>query len=162
MTVHEAKIEDIEQLALHHRKMFEEIWEKKGSKLATDKAQNIQQAYKEKLTKQIPESTCKAWIIKKDNQLIASGAISILCYVPVPDDTNLNIAYLHSMYTERKFRGNKLAQRIIDTAIQYCKGNGIHRIVLNSSDDGKPIYEKVGFASVPDSMRLLLNRGKST
>jgi GNAT superfamily N-acetyltransferase len=154
--IQEATYDDIKQLAIHHRKMFEEIWEMKGQKVAAEKAQEIEKRYSEKLEKQISAGTCKAWVVRDGNQLIASGAISIVSFVPVPNDTNHNVAYLHSMYTEKDFRGKKYAQQIIDKAIQYCKENGISRVILNASDAGKPIYEKAGFVSSPESMRLFI------
>ncbi|MFH1369776.1 MAG: GNAT family N-acetyltransferase [Planctomycetota bacterium] len=156
MNIQEAIRDDIKQLAIHHRKMFEEIWEKKGQKLEAAKAQEIEKAYSEKLEKQISAGSCKAWVVKNGNQLVASGAISIISFVPVPNDTNYNIAYLHSMYTEKKFRGKKFARQIIEKAIQYCKNNGINRIVLNASDEGKPLYKKIGFVSSPETMRLFI------
>jgi hypothetical protein len=39
MNIQEAIYDDIKQLAIHHRKMFEEIWGKKGQKLETTQAQ---------------------------------------------------------------------------------------------------------------------------
>jgi len=140
MNISEATRDDIEQLAIHHRKIFEEIWEKKSLKLDAAKAQEMEKAYTDKLEKQIPGGSCKAWVVNNGNQLVASGAISIVSYVPVPSDPNHNIAFLHSMYTEKEFRGRHLAQQIIKKAIQYCKENGINRIILNASDAGKPIY----------------------
>lgn len=156
MNIQEATCDDIKQMAIHHRKMFEEIWEKKGQKVEGVEAQEIEKAYSEKLKKEIPGCSCKAWVVKNGNRLVASGAISIVSYVPVPNDTNHNIAYLHSMYTEKDFRGRKYAQEIIERAIQYCKENGINRVILNASDAGRPIYEKSGFVSLPETMRLLI------
>jgi GNAT superfamily N-acetyltransferase len=156
MNIQEAIYDDIKQLAIHHRKMLEEIWEKKGQKLETTQAQEIEKIYAEKLEKQIPAGSCKAWIFKNGNQLVASGAISIVSFVPVPNDTNHFIAYLHSIYTEKDFRGRKLVQQIVEKAIQYCKKNGINRIILNASDAGKPIYEKSGFVVTPNAMRLFI------
>ena len=44
----------------------------------------------------------------------------------------------------------------LESLIQYCQKNGISRIVLNASDAGKPIYEKSGFVSSPETMRLFI------
>ena len=156
MNIIEATAKDIKQLVSHHIKMFEEIWERKGQKIETAKLKEIEKAYSEKLEKQIPAGNCKAWVFKNGNQLAASGAISIVSYAPVPNDTNHIIAYLHSMYTEKDFRGRKYAKSIIERAIQYCKENGINRVVLNTSDDGKPVYEKVGFVLSAETMQLLI------
>jgi len=109
------------------------------------------------LKREIAAGSCKAWVVRNGNRLVASGAISIVSYVPVPNDPNPHIAYLHSMYTEKEFRGRKYAQQIVEKAIQYCKENGICRIVLNASDAGRSVYEKSGFLPAPETMRLVIS-----
>ncbi|MDY7032405.1 MAG: hypothetical protein SVY10_10940 [Thermodesulfobacteriota bacterium] len=91
MNVQEADLDDIPILAVHHRKMFEEIWEQKGLRIEIVIAKELESAYLKKITKQIPEGLCKAWIIKHDDQIIASGAITIVTFVPVPSDLNHNM-----------------------------------------------------------------------
>lgn len=137
--------------------MFEDIWEQSGQILEVPKAKEIEKAYVGKLEKEIPEGTCIAWVAKEGNQTVASGAISIVSYVPVPNDTNHNIAYLHSMYTEKDFRGRRYARQIIERAINYCKENGLKRVILNASGAGKRLYDKSGFVSSPEIMRLFIN-----
>jgi len=39
LNIQEATCDDIKQLAIHHRKMFEEIWANKGQELQSDRAQ---------------------------------------------------------------------------------------------------------------------------
>ena len=151
-----ASSKDARQLAVHHRKMFEEIWIAKGLTLERSKADKLEKAYQEKLEKQIPEGTCIAWKIEKKGEMIASGAVSIIPLVPVPFDLDLRVAYLHSIYTEKGHRRQHCARQIVDTAIQYCKANNIKRIRLNASDAGRSIYEKTGFATESDAMRLFV------
>ncbi|MFO7666608.1 MAG: GNAT family N-acetyltransferase [Desulfobacterales bacterium] len=156
MNIQDATIDDIQTLAVHHRKMFEEIWEQKGLGIDKARAKELESAYREKVLKQLPEGICKAWVIKNGNEIIASGAITIVSLVPVPSDINHKIGYLHSMYTEKAYRNQKYAQQIIDKAIQYCTQNGIGRVLLNASNAGRPIYEKIGFVSSPETMRLFI------
>jgi GNAT superfamily N-acetyltransferase len=156
MNLQEAIIDDVQILAIHHRKMFEEIWEQKGLFIEKVRAKELETAYSEKIKKQLPEGICKAWVIKTDNKIIASGAITIVSFVPVPSDINHKIAYLHSMYTEKEYRNKKCAQKIVNRAIRYCQQNGISRVVLNASDAGRPIYDKIGFIPSPETMRLFI------
>ena len=156
MNLQDATIDDVQILAIHHRKMFEEIWEQKGLFIEKVRAKELETAYSEKIIKQLPEGICKAWVIKTDNKIIASGAITIVSFVPVPSDINHKIAYLHSMYTEKEYRNKKCAQKIVNMAIRYCQQNGISRVVLNASDAGRPIYDKIGFMPSPETMRLFI------
>jgi GNAT superfamily N-acetyltransferase len=156
MIVQDAAMDDVRILAAHHRKMFEEIWELKGLEIDIDQAKKLESAYLDKITKQIPKEVCKAWVIKNGDVIIASGAITIISFVPVPSDLSPDVAYLHSIYTEKTHRHKKCAQKIVNRAIEYCRENGINRVFLNASDAGKPVYEKAGFASSPETMRLFI------
>lgn len=154
--IREATVSDISLLAIHHRKMFEEIWENKGEDLDSSRFVEIETSYIKKLQSQLQDGSCKAWVIEDEQRIIASGAISIVSFVPTPQDLSSNVAYLHSMYTEKDQRNNHCAKRIIEQALRYCKAHGIKRIILNASEAGRPIYERIGFRSAPETMRLLL------
>ncbi len=156
MQIHMATLHDIRVLAVHHRKMFEEIWAQKGQLLDAVTAAEIENACLEKIEKQLPEGICRAWLVQDGGQTVASGAITFASLVPVPNDTQHTVAYLHSMYTEKNFRGRKLARQIIAQAVTYCRTKGIRRIILNASDAGRPLYEKLGFVSSPETMRMFI------
>ena len=157
MPIREATDGDIPLLAIHHRKMFEEIWEKKGEGIDSSISEEIEKAYIQKLQREFKDGSCKAWVIEDEHRIIASGAISIVSFVPTPQDLSSNVAYLHSMYTEKDQRNNHCANRIMKQALNHCKAKGVKRIILNASEAGRPIYEKVGFRSVPEMMRLLID-----
>jgi GNAT superfamily N-acetyltransferase len=146
--------EDIPTLAYHHRKMFEEIWEKKSR--ASDPAllSALEEEYARKLTDELKSGTCIAWVTVLEGRIVSSGAISILSYVPVPHDLSSKIAFLHSIYTEKPYRSHHFAQGITREATRYCREQGIKRLYLFSSDDGRSIYEKNGFMPVDNLMML--------
>ncbi|MDM8550454.1 GNAT family N-acetyltransferase [Desulfobacterales bacterium HSG2] len=153
-TIQEAGFEDIPILVRHHRLMFEEIWTLKGLDYDISKLEEMDNAYAKKLQKQLTNNTSKAWFIEDISKIIASGAVSIISMVPVPDDPSDRVAYLHSIYTERGYRNRGFARRIAETAIHYCKSQGIRRMILNASDAGRPVYEKTGFRAADNVMRL--------
>jgi len=154
MTLREASIQDIPAMAQHHRMMFEEIWEQKGDHLDTHRACEIQKAYTLKLETELNSGICKAWVIEDDGEIVSSGGITFVSFVPNPYDLSSKIAYLHSIYTEKSRRHRKCAQRIIDSAIQYCSA----QVILTASAAGKPVYEKIGFRSTPEMMKLLIKK----
>jgi GNAT superfamily N-acetyltransferase len=150
----EATDRDIPHLSKHHRKMFEEIWERKGEHIDISIGKGIEKAYRQKLKQELTGGSCKAWVIENEDRTIASGAVTIVSFVPTPKDVSSRVAYLHSMYTEKGSRNNRFASLIVEKAIQYCKDNGIKCVFLNASEAGRPIYEKIGFRSAPEMMRL--------
>jgi GNAT superfamily N-acetyltransferase len=130
--------------------------EEKRERIDPSICKTLEKGYIEKMKRELTDGSCKAWVIEDGNKIVASGAVSIVSFVPTPKDLFFKVAYLHSMYTEKAYRNRQCAQRIIKIALQYCKNNGLKRIILNASDAGRPKYEKLGFQTSPDTMRLLL------
>ncbi|MFA6448702.1 MAG: GNAT family N-acetyltransferase [bacterium] len=155
-TLREAVESDIPRLSKHHSLMFEEIWEKTSRAIGEAKGAELENEYAEKLKQEMPAGVCKSWVFEKNNEIAASGAISIVNLVSTPDDHSSRVAYLHTMYTEPQYRGNHLAGMIVQKAIGYCKSIGLKRIFLVASDAGKPVYEKIGFVSSPETMRYFI------
>jgi len=149
-----AKSDDIPILERHHRLMFEEILTLKGMNIDHSTFKKIEAAHNDKLEKQLSDGSCVAWLIEYNKDIVASGAVSIISMVPVPDEPSHEVAYLHSMYTERDFRRKKFAHRIIDEAIHYCMGKGIKRMILAASEAGRPLYKQIGFQPAENLMRL--------
>ncbi|PKN62076.1 MAG: hypothetical protein CVU57_26250 [Deltaproteobacteria bacterium HGW-Deltaproteobacteria-15] len=155
-TLREATESDIAKLSIHHRKMFEEIWGKKGQCIDNSTGNELEQEYSRKLRAELPGGSCKSWLIEKDGQVAASGAITIVSFVPTPTDLSSRVAYLHSVYTEPGMRGNRFSGVIVKAALAYCRTNGIKRVILNASEAGRPIYERIGFCSYPEMMRFFV------
>jgi GNAT superfamily N-acetyltransferase len=156
MRLRNASINDISILAVHHRKMFMEIWDRKGDHLASERLNEIERAYIAKLETEMKSGNCIAWVIEDKERVVASGAVTFISLVPNPSDLSSKVAYLHSMYTEKSYRNKKCAQQIIQKAIDLCTSQRVKRIMLNASDAGQPVYQKIGFRSAPDTMRLFI------
>jgi len=148
--------EDIPVLADHHRKMFEEVVMSQKLYPKALNSERLDREYIHKLTNELG-TTCHVWVVRKnDGEVVASGGVSIISMVPVPSDYSYKVAYIHSIFTENKFRNNGLAKRIMDEILQFCKLHGIKRLILNASEAGRPLYEKIGFESATNSMRMII------
>jgi GNAT superfamily N-acetyltransferase len=152
----EAIEDDIPQLSIHHRLMFEEVWEKKGQRPEGSVCNEIEQAYSRKLRQELTEGVCKCWAIDNGVQIVASGGMTIVSLVPTPEDSSSKIAYIHSIYTDEAYRGKDFATRILKEILQYCKANGIKRGMLKTSDAGRPIYERIGFVPSANTMTIFI------
>jgi GNAT superfamily N-acetyltransferase len=152
--IHMATVHDIPVLVAHHHKMFKEIWIKLEFEIDTHQFEAMDKAHEDKLREEITNGTCRAWVIGIGNKIVASGAISIDSMTPTPYDFSYKVAYLHSIYTEPEYRNRGFAECITKEAMVYCKSQGIRRMILEASDAGRSIYEKVGFQPSGRTMRL--------
>lgn len=154
-TIRVATEEDIPRLACHHRLMFEEIQESNGTAPDPAVMAVLEKEYAAKLAREFKSGTCLSWVAVTGDRIVASGAISIIQYVPVPHDLSCRVAFLHSVYTEKEYRHRHLAACITQKAADFCRDRGIKRLYLFASNAGTPVYEKTGFVSVPNMMLLL-------
>ena len=87
-----------------------------------------------------------------------------IAFVARDADRIVSVAYLHiiempansillnglygevlSVYTEPEYRGKGLCTRLMENMVEYGRKAGLGRIDLSATDDGYPIYAKVGF-----------------
>ena len=50
-----------------------------------------------------------------------------------------------NVYTEPEYRGKGLCTQIMKNLIEYGKKRGLGRVDLSATEEGYPIYERVGF-----------------
>lgn len=154
-TVRKATIDDIPRLVSHHRLMVEEIRTLQHRNFSSEQYIKMEEAQTEKLRKDMTSELCHAWIAEDNNgNIAASGAISICSFTASPENPTYMEAYVHSVYTEKEHRGNKLSTRIINEAISFCREKGISKIFLKASDAGKPVYDALGFEPLNTFMHL--------
>jgi ribosomal protein S18 acetylase RimI-like enzyme len=65
-------------------------------------------------------------------------------------------AYILNMYTVPEYRGKGLAKRLLENCIEESKKSGVKRIWLHASEDGEPLYRKMGFTNKDSEMELFL------
>ena len=104
------------------------------------------------LDKQLPDyflrklgSELIAFVARDENRIVS---VAYLLIIEMPANLMLlNGIYgdVLNVYTEPEYRGKGLATRLMNNLIEYGKKAGLGRIDLMATDDGYPIYKKVGF-----------------
>ncbi len=84
--------------------------------------------------------------VARDNERIVSVAYLHIIEMPA-NSTLLNGLYADvlSVYTEPEYRGKGLCTTLMKNLVEYGREIGLGRIDLKATEDGYPIYEKVGF-----------------
>lgn len=97
-----------------------------------------------------------AWFAMAPDGAILGGAglwvMDWLPHVIVPGALRGNIV---NVYTEREFRRQGIARSLVNAALDWCRRNGIRCVILHASDDGRDLYEALGFRAT-NEMRTLL------
>ena len=136
-----ATMADLELLSIHRQKMWLDI----DPRLESE-ANETSVVTKSWIEAKLSEGNLVGFIVRTpEGKLAGSGCVWVREEVPRPQYPRSVVPYLLSMYTEREFRRMGVAKMIVEAAINWCRAKGYARILLHTSDAGKPLYESFGF-----------------
>ena len=145
----EADIEDI--LALR-RLMFEEMG--RGDPAEMDAMMTNVRAY---LRKAMPAGQFRAWVVEDAaGRVVSNGAIVVRQAPPTVHNVTGREVYVMNVCTYAEHRRRGLARWIMDVILEWARGQGINTITLRASEQGRPLYEALGFRPT-NEMRLRLD-----
>ena len=92
-----------------------------------------------------------------DGNTIASSCMAcIFQTAPVPSCPSGKAAELLNVYTKQAYRRMGLAETLVRMAIRELQLRGVDKVLLDYTDDGLPLYHKLGFTILPQEMQLRL------
>lgn len=109
----------------------------------------------EYLTKALASGEYIAWVAERPgspDSAIGGAGVQFRPLLPRPDPSGRILLHgreglILNVYVDPAHRRQGVARRLMDTLIQWAPGAGIVRLVLHASDDGRPLYESLGFRS---------------
>jgi GNAT superfamily N-acetyltransferase len=144
--VREAALGDVDVLVRHRIGMFTDMG------LSFD-VPALETSFRVWLADKIPAGIYRGWLVEDDDGTIAAGGgISILPWPPGPGYMGDTIAIVYNLYTEPAHRHRGLARRVMTTIHEWASDHGILSIALNASQDGRPLYESMGYQVTPTPM----------
>ena len=102
----------------------------------------------------LTNDTHVAYLVFDKNEWVGAGGISFFKVMPTFHNPTGQKAYIMNMYTKPKYRRNGIAYKTLDLLIAEAKRKGITSISLETTDMGRPLYEKYGFVKMNDEMEL--------
>jgi GNAT superfamily N-acetyltransferase len=79
----------------------------------------------------------------------------VLPWPPGPRFPDGRVAFVYNVYVARPHRRRGLARRLMTTVHDWCRSEGITVMALHPSDEGRPLYESLGYQRT-NEMRLVL------
>ncbi len=150
-----AILDDIPTLVGHRRGMFVDMEALKGGMLDPAGLAAMDMTYASYLRAHLIDGRLQAWIVADGDRPAASGSILYTDWLPRPDGRQSVLAYVHSVYTEPVYRRLGLARQVLNAMIDECRARGLPRLTLHASNEGRGLYEQLGFVPT-NEMRLML------
>jgi len=148
--VREASLTDIPEILPQRRAMYEDMNYKDSA--ALNEMAKLSAMY---LEKAMADGSFRAWLAFENDHAVAGGAILISPWPAHPYDLECRRATILNVYTDPTHRRRGLARTLMQTMIDWCQRQGFARVTLHASDDGRHLYESLGFET-SNEMRLKL------
>jgi ribosomal protein S18 acetylase RimI-like enzyme len=153
--VRQADAADIPLIAHHRAAMFRDM-----GQLAPHRETALQAATAAYLHEAMPRGEYMAWVAENSGSpSVVGGAgaqIRPILPRPRPGDDDFEPgpeAIVLNVYVEPAWRRRGVADALMRALLDGLAARGIRRIVLHASDDGRPLYERLGFVAT-NEMRL--------
>ena len=104
--------------------------------------------------KALSNNTHTAILVFDDEKYIGAGGVSYYRVMPTYHNPTGEKAYIMNMYTSPDYRRKGIAYKTLDLLVKDAKSRGIIEITLESTEMGRPLYEKYGFIDMRSEMKL--------
>ena len=156
MTVRPAGAADIPHIAHHRAAMFLAM-----GTLAPDQAEPLERATEAYLQEALPRGEYLAWMAEDrqtPSSIIGGAGVQLRSILPRPRTgaSGLELgpeAIVLNVYVEPAWRRRGVAEALMRALLDALATRGIRRIVLHASDEGRRLYERLGFVAT-NEMRL--------
>jgi GNAT superfamily N-acetyltransferase len=110
-------------------------------------------AFRTWLTAMMPAGTYRAWLVETgERHVVGGGGITVVPWPPGPRYAGDRLAFVYNVYIDAAHRRRGLARLVMDTIHAWCRDEGVTSIALNASEDGRPLYESMGYVESPNPM----------
>ena len=146
--IRSATLDDLDILVHHRLAMFTDM----GTPMDTAA---VAHAFREWVTKMLPGGTFRAWLVETPSgEVVAGGGITVLPWPPGPQNLGDTLAFVYNVYTEPAHRRRGLARTVMEAIHGWCREAGIAAVGLNSSTEGQPLYESLGYSVRTNPMMI--------
>ncbi len=151
MTIRPATCEEAGIIGGHRRAMF---WDMGHRDEAALDAMSV--SFLPWLKTKMQSGEYLAWFaVAPDQSVVAGLGLWLMDWPPHMVGPGARRANILNVYTRPEHRRRGLARSLMRTALDWCRENGIPVVILHASDEGRALYESLGFRST-NEMRLNL------
>ncbi|MDE3056719.1 MAG: GNAT family N-acetyltransferase [Bacteroidota bacterium] len=151
ITIRTATPADIKILMHHRRRMFFEMGYTDEAVLA-----GMEATSEPFFLKGLANGSFHAWLAENSSQqVVAGGGVIVFDYPPSARDSSPKRPIIVNVYTEPEYRRRGIARKLMEMMIEWCRAQNFGSIMLHASDEGRRLYESLGFQQT-NEMRLML------
>jgi GNAT superfamily N-acetyltransferase len=144
-----ATVADVAAIAAHRAAMFCDMGELEAAERGSLAAAST--AY---LAGAIARGEYRGWLAERAGVVIAGAGVLLRPLLPRPGHPDGGTeAYVLNVYTEPAHRRRGVARRLMEAVLDWSRAQGIARVTLHASDDGRRLYTAMEFSPTNEMRR---------
>jgi GNAT superfamily N-acetyltransferase len=146
-----ATTDDAAIIALQRRSMFVDMGHRDEATL-----DSMSRSFVPWVKTRLADGEYLAWFaITSDGSIAAGLGLWLMDWPPHMVGPGARRGNILNVYTQPQHRRRGLARMLMQTALEWCRENGIRAVILHASPEGRALYESLGFQPT-NEMRLTL------
>jgi GNAT superfamily N-acetyltransferase len=155
ITIREAGPEDQATILHHRRSMFRDMGEGTAEEL-----NRMVEVARPWLARALENGSYHHWLaVDAEGRVAGGGGVLLSPWPANPKDPCAERAIILNVYTEPEFRRRGVARQVMQAILEWIKAYGLRAVNLHASDEGRALYEKLGFQPT-NEMRLRFGETK--
>lgn len=106
-------------------------------------------------TRNIANGCHHAYVANCSGVEAGCGSVCLSEELPSPDNPSGKCGYLMNIYVKSEFRQHGVGHAIVKQLIEEARKHGCGKIYLETTNEGRSLYESLGFRDLPDMMKLV-------
>jgi ribosomal protein S18 acetylase RimI-like enzyme len=151
MDIRAATHRDLDFLAEQRLAMFGDMGDRYSGHL-----DELAAAQKPWMEKHFADGSLAGFIAEEDGVAVGGVQIAFVDVPPSRVDRSGRSAYLFGLRVVPQHRRRGIARALLQAAIGAARDAGVRLVTLQASEDGRPVYERLGFETTRE-MALLLD-----
>lgn len=148
--IRQATIQDIDLLMQWRMEVLHEVFSISPEQSVSELEKENRLYYQTELP-QGGHIACFAYI---GEEIVGCGGLCLYHEMPSPDNPTGKCAYLMNIYARPQFRRHGIGNAIVRWLIGQAKQHRISKIYLETSENGRPLYQEIGFSDMHDYMKF--------
>lgn len=146
--IYRATIEDLDRLMDWRMRVIAEVFEGESF---PDGLFEANKAYYER---HLADGTHVACFAERDGDVVGCGGLCLQQEMPSPENPSGRCGYIMNIYVDPAHRTHGLGHEIVRWLIREAHVRGVSKIYLETTVQGKGLYESLGFKDMTGYMRL--------
>ena len=101
------------------------------------------------------------WVADDDGDLVGHIWLSLIEKIPNPGPEDERHGYITNFYVSPAKRNQRVGNRLLDAALEFCRANGVDSVILWPTDQSRPLYQRHGFDTPKQVLLAVVGRSRT-